>query len=60
MRAQAGGDVFGSARRGDYGIAGLQGLCCDQGAKTTGSSSNEPGTHSNSSCRGTRTARAVW
>ncbi|MNH41589.1 hypothetical protein D3C76_1484450 [compost metagenome] len=57
MLAEAGGDVFGFARGGDDGIASLQGLCCDQGAKTTGCSSDEPGTHSNSPVWA-RTARA--
>ncbi|MCY1181026.1 hypothetical protein D9M73_215070 [compost metagenome] len=48
MLAQAGNDVFRLAGGSDYRITSLQGLRCDEGAETTGSSSNEPGTHSNS------------
>ncbi|MNP38450.1 hypothetical protein D3C76_1319620 [compost metagenome] len=49
--AQAIGDVLWIAGSGDHRVTGTQGVLCDEGAKTTGSASNEPGTHINSSCR---------
>ncbi|MCY1524804.1 hypothetical protein D9M68_597580 [compost metagenome] len=46
--AQAGDDILGFARGGDHRIAHFERLGGDQGTETTGSTSNEPGTHSNS------------
>jgi hypothetical protein len=51
MIAEASHDVFGFASGGNHGITGTQSMFCDQSAKTTGSSSNEPSTHINSSCQ---------
>ncbi|MNE24726.1 hypothetical protein D3C80_1180260 [compost metagenome] len=50
MSAQLGSDIFGLAGGGDDGVAGTQSMFCDQCAETTGSTSNEPSTHINSSC----------
>ncbi|MNN24026.1 hypothetical protein D3C81_1374400 [compost metagenome] len=49
--AQAIGDVLRFTSGGNHSVAGTQGVFCDEGAKTTGSSSNEPSTHFNSSCQ---------
>ncbi|MNX96141.1 hypothetical protein D3C86_1284430 [compost metagenome] len=48
--AQAISDVLWLTSGGNHSVAGTQGVFCDEGAKTTGSASNEPGTHFNSSC----------
>ncbi|MNR36597.1 hypothetical protein D3C85_1545350 [compost metagenome] len=59
MLAQAGHDVFGLAGGRYDGIAGKQGLLCDQCAETTGSSGNQPSAHVNSSAHRPCTTRGL-
>jgi hypothetical protein len=45
MITQAIGDFLWFPSGGNYSVAGTQSVFCDEGAKTTGSASNEPITH---------------
>ncbi|MNL08642.1 hypothetical protein D3C87_1293700 [compost metagenome] len=51
MVAQFGDDFFRFTGGGNHRVAGTQSTFCDEGTKTTGSSSNQPSTHFNSSCQ---------
>ncbi|MNN47623.1 hypothetical protein D3C81_1620520 [compost metagenome] len=49
MIAESGDDFFGFTGGGNDRVAGTQSTFCDESTKTTGSPSNEPSTHFNSS-----------
>src|SRR3989344_7915076 len=49
MIAEPGSYFFGLTGRGNHRVAGTQSTFCDESTKTTGSPSNEPSTHFNSS-----------